>query len=295
MYSSGGLVGRRRARSTPPTAARSWTSTRHPADLRDRLRRRARRVPVLQLLGTERRHSRRASGSPTRRRRSIDGTRRRCCSSTCRTSTTTCSGSGRTTRASAKTSRAIDAICGELIAHCRERGRRVIVLSEYGLVRRRPARCTSTACCARRACSRSATSSAPTRSIAGASEAFAVADHQVAHVYVRESARASPRSQALLRAVPGVDHVLDRSEQARATASITSASGELVAIAARDRWFTYYYWLDDRARAGLRAHGRHPPQARLRPGRAVPRSDAARCPSCRSRRRWRRRRSASAT
>ena len=92
------------------------------------------------------------------------GTRRRCCWSTCRTSTTTCSASGQTIRGSARTSRAIDAVCGRLIAHCRERGRRVIVLSEYGLVPTSAARCTSTACCARRACSRCATSSAPTRS-----------------------------------------------------------------------------------------------------------------------------------
>ena len=47
---------------------------------------------------------------------------------------------------------------------------------------------------------------------AGASEAFAVADHQIAHVYVRESARIAEVA-ALLRAVPGIDLVLDRSEQ----------------------------------------------------------------------------------
>ena len=42
-------------------------------------------------------------------------------------------------------------------------------------------------------------------------------------------------------------------------------------IAEPDAWFTYYYWEDDDRGARLRAHRRHPPQARLRPGRAVPR------------------------
>ena len=49
-------------------------------------------------------------------------------------------------------------------------------------------------------------------------------------------------------------------------------SGELVAISKADRWFSYYFWLDDDARARLRAHRRYPPKARLRPGRAVRRS-----------------------
>ena len=47
-------------------------------------------------------------------------------------------------------------------------------------------------------------------------------------------------------------------------------AGDLIAVAEPDAWFTYYYWLDDAAGAGLRAHGRHPPQAGLRPGGAVP-------------------------
>ena len=108
---------------------------------------------------------------------------------------------------------------------------------------------------------------------AGASEAFAVSDHQVAHVYVRDPARIAD-VKSLLERVPGIDTVLDRQGQAGIGLD-HERSGELVAISAADRWFTYYYWLDDRAGAGLRAHGRHPSQARLRPGRAVSRSGAA--------------------
>jgi predicted AlkP superfamily pyrophosphatase or phosphodiesterase len=78
---------------------------------------------------------------------------------------------------------------------------------------------------------------------AGASEAFAVADHQVAHVYVRRPERVR-EVQALVAALPGVARVLD-DEGKRAIGLDHPRSGELVALATPDRWFTYYYWLDD--------------------------------------------------
>jgi predicted AlkP superfamily pyrophosphatase or phosphodiesterase len=78
------------------------------------------------------------------------------------------------------------------------------------------------------------------------SRAFAVADHQVAHVYVANAADL-PRVRALLSEVPGVDLVLDRAEQA-AFGLDHERSGELVLVAEPAAWFTYYYWLDnDRA------------------------------------------------
>src|SRR5262249_50222273 len=79
---------------------------------------------------------------------------------------------------------------------------------------------------------------------AGESRAFAVADHQLAHVYVRQAADI-PSVRRLLEQVPGMDAVLDRREQA-ALGLDHERSGELVALAAPDSWFTYYYWLDDR-------------------------------------------------
>ena len=96
-----------------------------------------------------------------------------------------------------------------------------------------------------------------------------MADHQIAHVYVRDPARI-PEVRALFEGVPGVGEVLDEAGK-REHGLDHERSGELVLIAEPDAWFTYYYWEDDAARARLRAHGRHPPQARLRPGRAVPR------------------------
>jgi predicted AlkP superfamily pyrophosphatase or phosphodiesterase len=78
------------------------------------------------------------------------------------------------------------------------------------------------------------------------SRAFAVADHQVAHVYVRDSADLA-RVRALLAGLAGVDEVLDRDAQARYGLDHPRA-GELVAVAEPDAWFTYYYWLDDARR-----------------------------------------------
>lgn len=77
----------------------------------------------------------------------------------------------------------------------------------------------------------------------GASKVFAVADHQVAHVYVNDSSLLDS-VKSLLKSVDGVDTVLD--EPGKATAHINHArSGDLIAIADEQSWFTYYYWLDD--------------------------------------------------
>jgi len=75
------------------------------------------------------------------------------------------------------------------------------------------------------------------------SRAFAVADHQIAHVYVDDPADVD-RVRSIVEALPGVDRVLDRAEQA-AEGLDHERSGELVAVAEPDAWFTYYYWLDD--------------------------------------------------
>jgi predicted AlkP superfamily pyrophosphatase or phosphodiesterase len=77
----------------------------------------------------------------------------------------------------------------------------------------------------------------------GGSEAFAVADHQIAHVYVKRPERVA-EVRAALQSLDGVAEVLDRDAQA-AYGIDHPRSGELVAVAAPDRWFTYYYWLDD--------------------------------------------------
>lgn len=73
------------------------------------------------------------------------------------------------------------------------------------------------------------------------SKAFAVADHQVAHVYVKDDIDAVSK---LLKNLPGVADVLTE-EGKREHGLDHERSGELVALAEPDSWFTYYYWLDD--------------------------------------------------
>jgi predicted AlkP superfamily pyrophosphatase or phosphodiesterase len=78
---------------------------------------------------------------------------------------------------------------------------------------------------------------------AGASAAFAVADHQVAHVYVNDRSKLD-EVKRLVESAPGVERVLG--EQGKKDCHLDhDRSGELVAIAAEGAWFTYYYWLDD--------------------------------------------------
>jgi predicted AlkP superfamily pyrophosphatase or phosphodiesterase len=84
------------------------------------------------------------------------------------------------------------------------------------------------------------------------SRAFAVADHQVAQVYVADPTDL-PRVRDVLAGLSGVDEILGREEQARYHIDHPRA-GELVVTADPDAWFTYYYWLDD-ARAPDFARG----------------------------------------
>jgi hypothetical protein len=76
------------------------------------------------------------------------------------------------------------------------------------------------------------------------SRAFAVADHQVAHVYVADPADV-PAVRSLLAGLPGMSAVLDGPGKASLGVDHPRA-GELVCVADPDAWFTYYYWLDDR-------------------------------------------------
>jgi len=78
-----------------------------------------------------------------------------------------------------------------------------------------------------------------------ASRAFAVCDHQAAHVYVNDPADAA-RVRDVLVGLPGVAHVYADEERAALGLNHPRA-GDLVALSAPDAWFAYPYWLDDRA------------------------------------------------
>src|SRR4051812_3318342 len=138
--------------------------------------------------------------------------------------------------------RELDAVAGELIDFYEARGARVIVLSEYGIVPvSRPVHPNRIL--------RSAGLVAYRMELGrevidiGGSEAFAMADHQISHVYVRDPARVE-EVRALFEGVPGVGEVLDEAGK-REYGLDHERSGEVVLIAEPDSWFTYYYWEDD--------------------------------------------------
>ncbi len=78
----------------------------------------------------------------------------------------------------------------------------------------------------------------------GASRAFAIADHQVAHIYLNDPSILT-EVQSLCEQTPGVGQVLAGEAQVRAGMAHERA-GDLIAIADADSWFTYYYWQQDR-------------------------------------------------
>jgi predicted AlkP superfamily pyrophosphatase or phosphodiesterase len=132
----------------------------------------------------------------------------------------------------------VDACAGLVIDAAREIGATIVVVSEYGLV----------------PVSRPVYLNRELRkrgwlSVRGGpygemletfeSRAFAVVDHQLAHIYVRdlplEEVRKSIEAlDGIERVVPPRDLELDHPR-----------SGELIAIAKSDAWFAYPYWLDD--------------------------------------------------
>jgi predicted AlkP superfamily pyrophosphatase or phosphodiesterase len=137
----------------------------------------------------------------------------------------------------------IDSLCEDLVSYYERQGADVIMLSEYGIT--------------------SVTNPVHINRVlrqqgfitikdelgkemldAGASRAFAVADHQLAHVYVEQQENI-PKVKALLEQTPGIEMVLDEEGKQQHQLKHERA-GDLVAVADKDSWFTYYYWLDDK-------------------------------------------------
>jgi predicted AlkP superfamily pyrophosphatase or phosphodiesterase len=136
----------------------------------------------------------------------------------------------------------IDEVAGELIDFYEQQGVRVIVVSEYGISPvRRPVHLNRIL------------RDAGLVSIKDElgrdgldlfqSEAIAVADHQVAHVYVKSPEKIDA-VQALLEKVEGVERV-QRAEAIWSPGIALERAGDLIVTATADAWFTYYFWKDD--------------------------------------------------
>jgi predicted AlkP superfamily pyrophosphatase or phosphodiesterase len=135
--------------------------------------------------------------------------------------------------------RDIDAIVGELLDFYQRNNVRVIIVSEYGISAvNQPIHLNRAL---RKAGFLSIKDELGRDGLdVFMSDAFAVADHQIAHVYVREKHRID-EVKKLLEDVPGVEKVL-HAEEIWSPGIATERAGDLIAIAKAGAWFTYYFW-----------------------------------------------------
>ena len=154
----------------------------------------------------------------------------------------TCDTSGKLNPKISRDLREIDAIVSDLIDYFGQRDVPVVLLSEYGITN------VDTPVHLNRIFRERgwlAVKDELGREIldAGASRVFAVADHQVAHVYLND--RALENSvRDVLEKTSGVEKILGKTEKIEAGIDHPRA-GDLMAVARENAWFTYYYWLED--------------------------------------------------
>ena len=77
----------------------------------------------------------------------------------------------------------------------------------------------------------------------GGCQAFVVADHQVAHVYVNDESIAEEVRKVVLEA-DGVEEIREGAEL-WGNGVGCERGGDFVAVSESEAWFTYYYWMDD--------------------------------------------------
>jgi predicted AlkP superfamily pyrophosphatase or phosphodiesterase len=139
--------------------------------------------------------------------------------------------------------REIDKVCEDLITYYENQGAEVVIVSEYGItdvnnpvhinrVLRQNGYITVKDELGRETLD------------TWASKAFAVADHQLAHIYVKDS-KDIPAIKELLNNTPGIELVLDDEGKIEHHLNHERA-GDLVVMADQKSWFTYYFWLDDK-------------------------------------------------
>jgi predicted AlkP superfamily pyrophosphatase or phosphodiesterase len=138
--------------------------------------------------------------------------------------------------------RSIDAIVGDLLEFFAKQLVRVILLSEYGITP------VNTAVHLNRLFRNQGWLAIKDELglellDCGASKVFAVADHQVAHIYLNDPSLRD-RARALLEKTAGVAAVLDAKGKNEAGIDHPRA-GDLIAVAESNAWFTYYYWMED--------------------------------------------------
>lgn len=136
----------------------------------------------------------------------------------------------------------IDGVVKQLVQHYEKSSSNIILLSEYGITNvNRPIHLN------RVLRENGYLSVRVERGLelldAGVSDAFAVADHQIAHVYIKNKTHLDAIKK-LIAQQQGVEQVLS-GEEIRQEHLQHERCGDLVVVADTDSWFTYYFWLDD--------------------------------------------------
>lgn len=142
-----------------------------------------------------------------------------------------------------KNLREIDAVCEDLITYLEGIGMTVNIISEYGITDvEQPVHINRVL--RKMGLIKVRTENGLEILDAGASKAFALADHQVAHIYIKDL-NLKAEVKAVLEKTAGIEMVLDNDEKESYHID-HERSGELVAVADQKSWFTYYYWEDDK-------------------------------------------------
>lgn len=141
--------------------------------------------------------------------------------------------------AAKKCAEEVDAAAGPLIETCMKRGITVVIVSEYGLTDvNKPVHINRALRKAGLLQVRDGPFGETLETFS--SQSFAVADHQIAHIYVRDK-NFIPKTIEVVQELDGVHKVVTAEE-----AGISHArAGDLIAFADKEAWFTYYFWNDD--------------------------------------------------
>ncbi len=136
----------------------------------------------------------------------------------------------------------LDAVCKDLITFYESKNAKVILLSEYGITPvKGPIHINRLL--RKEGYLKLREENGLELLDTGECDAFAMADHQIAHVYIKNKSKLQ-EIKALLEKVPEIDLVLDAESQKDYHLN-HERSGDLVVVAKPEYWFTYYYWLDD--------------------------------------------------
>lgn len=168
---------------------------------------------------------------------------------------------------------AIDRLVDELISFFVKRGVEVVLLSEYGISKvRNPVHLNRVF--RDKGWLQIKNELGLELLDAGASRAFAVADHQVAHVYVRDDS-IRDEVRCVLEATEGVAEVR---ESGFGDGIGARRAGDFIAVSSPESWFTYYYWMDDMVAPDFartvdihRKPGYDPAELHLDPALSLPR------------------------